>query len=128
VRVDAMAFQAQEGLLAAKIGNSLEHFAFEPFQEFERDIKEIASATCGVEHARRAELLVVVANSSDRVLQTSLRLLALRRGEDFAPVGAQWLDNSRDNEPFYVSARRVMRAKPSPLVRVQSLLEKRAKD
>jgi hypothetical protein len=66
VRVDGVAHFEQ--VLAAEVGEGVEHFAFEAFQVFEGDVEEVAGAAGGVEHADVAEVAVEVADFLDGFL------------------------------------------------------------
>src|SRR5271166_1193076 len=127
-RIDAVAFEPGQRLLAAEVDQRLQHFAFEALHHFERDIEEISGAAGWIEYPRRAQLVVEFADARERVLRTALGLLALGGRDDISPLRPQWLDHSRGDKPLDIGAGRVMRAKRAACVRVQRLFEKRAEN
>ncbi len=128
MRIDAVALEPRQRLLAAKVRQRLQNLAFEALHHFERDIEEIPGSAGWIEHARRAELVVESAHSGERVPCAALGLLALSGRDDIPPVRAQRFDDSSGDKPLDIGAGRVMRAQLAALVRVQRLLQKRAED
>ncbi len=46
--IDAVRAQPAQGFLAAEIEQRLQHFAFQPLHQFQRDVEEVASAAGGI--------------------------------------------------------------------------------
>ena len=129
VRVDRMAREPGQRLLAAERDERVQDLAFEPLHQLERDVEEVAGAAGRVEHARPAERVVeglhggggggLVAGRARAPAATACTV---------APVRPQRLDHRRHDEPLDIGARRVMRAEPPPLGRVERLFQQRAED
>ena len=65
VRVDGVAFERRETLLAAERGQRLQYLALQSFEQFERDIEEIAGAAGRIEHAGLAQPGMEIGDTGD---------------------------------------------------------------
>ena len=127
------AFEFEGG--AAIPRQRLPHFAFQPFQVVERDVKKVARAARRVEHLHARQ-------PGQKARQLALRFKGgalLRHGRRLClgprldsrhgrlhrlPLGLQRLDDGRPHEALDVRARRVVGAQVVPLGGVEGAFEK----
>ena len=127
-RIDGMSFERGKTLLSAEGGQRLQHFAFEPFHQFERDVKEVAGTAGGVEHADLAQAGVEGGDTGCGLVVAAFFLLPLSGREGLVPFRAQRLQHCCHDKAFDIGARGVMGAKASALCRVERLFEQGAED
>jgi hypothetical protein len=88
VRVDGLEFVTGEAALSGERGQGLQNFAFEPFHQFERYIKEVSGAAGRIENANAAKLFVKSLHQGSRSLRIALAAFGLRCCLDIRPFGS----------------------------------------
>lgn len=86
----------------------LKDLAFEALHMLE-DVEEIAGSACGIENAGITKAAMKVAKPLDRVGRVTCSNELGYGRDDVSPIGAQRLNNRRDNQTFNVGAWSVVR-------------------
>ena len=118
-----------ESLLRLTQGSKgFQNFAFKALEVFKGDIKEIAGTAGRIEDAGVAQLAVEVLDDLNGGFGITF-LLAIGDGcQGVGPIGAQWFNESGDDETLDVGARGVVGAEGVAFGRIESALEKGAED
>ena len=122
VRIDREAFKPQR-LLSAQLLDEVEHLAFQPLQQFQRDIEKVSGAAGGIENLEIAEPVVKQFDPLQRLFRVDFE-----RALHIVPFLAQGLDHRGNDQALHIGARRIVSPEPGALRWVQRLFQQRAED
>ncbi len=128
VRVHGDAGHVEQALGLAKVGQKVEHLAFQALHVFQRHVQEVAAAAGGVEHAGVAELVVEAAHFFKGLVGPVLCAQGERGDLHGLPVAPQRLDEGGQDEPFDIGAGGVVGAELVALMGVECAFEQGAED
>ena len=123
-----MAFEAGQGFLPTQIGQRLQHLAFEPLQQLQRDIEKVSRAAGRVQYAQAAQLVMKLLDGGDGLFRLLATPQTLHRAQHALPILAQRINHGGEHQALHIGARRVMRAKLLALVLVQRLFKQCAEN
>jgi len=98
-----------------ELTGKIQDFAFQPFQMFQRDVKEIPRTARGIKHLQFAKLPMESIDEFARLINFPAFAELDGGGADVFPFSAEWFNDCRQNEAFNVFARREVRAQLVPL-------------